>query len=515
MTALGLDGRSLDVPTIAGLAERSIPAITDLSLVDQATHAATAMVSVPAYGRSTGVGANRELLVDASDTGHALRLWASHAAATGPLIDEVAVRAMLAVRLNQICTGRTGVSSECAHALRQAIEADALPAVHRYGAVGTGDLTALAELGLCLAGRRPWWRVEGVAPEPITPTVGDGLGLLSSNALTVALAALASNGLTELSRAATMITAMSCVAAGTSAEAFSPVVWPDRTAGVADTSGRSVRLGSSGGAWVASTLAELLRGDGRRLQDPYPLRAAPAWHGPLVTAIDELSAELQRELNRSTENPLLVPEVGRWLHHAAIVATELAAHLDATRVALVTAANGSLARIRLLHLPNVTGLPAFLAVGPPGSSGTMICEYSAAAAVAELHQRSLPAGMAWTTLSLGHEDGASFATQSAIAAREGVAPFRAVLSAELTVAARALRISGWPGEGLRDTAAPLLGDLIDTVLAGLPDELGDHDLGPELELASELLPTLAAASLAVGSVDPLPTGQFPREGATP
>lgn len=514
MTALGLDGRSLDVPTIAGLAQQTMPAITDAALVDKATRAATAMVSVPAYGRSTGVGANRELIVDPSDTSHALRLWASHAAATGPLVDDVAVRAMLAVRLNQICTGRTGVSSDCAHALRQAIEADALPAVHRYGAVGTGDLTALAELGLCLAGARRWWRAERAPPEPIFPTVGDGLGLLSSNALTVAVAALASDGLTELSRAATMITAMSCVAAGTSAEAFSPVVWPDRTAGVADTSGRSVRLGSSGGAWVASTLAELLRGDSRRLQDPYPLRAAPAWHGPLVTALDELSAELQRELNRSTENPLLVPEVGRWLHHAAIVATELAAHLDATRVALVTAANGSLARIRLLHLPNVTGLPAFLAVGPAGSSGTMICEYSAAAAVAELHQRSLPAGMAWTTLSLGHEDGASFATQSAIAAREAITPFRAVLSAELIVAARALRISGWPGEGLRDTAAPLLGDLIDTVLAALPDELGDHDLGPELELASELLPPLAEASLAVGFVDHLSAGKFPKQGAT-
>lgn len=216
--ALGLDGRSLDVPTIAGLARQTMPAITDAALVDRATRAAAAMVSVPAYGRSTGVGANRELIVESSDTGHALRLWASHAAATGPLVDDVAVRAMLAVRLNQICTGRTAVSSECAHALRQAIEADALPAAHRYGAVGTGDLTALAERGLCLAGIRRWWRVEGAAPAPIFPTVGDDLGLLSSNALTVAVAALASNGLTELSRAATMITAMSCVAAGTSAE---------------------------------------------------------------------------------------------------------------------------------------------------------------------------------------------------------------------------------------------------------------------------------------------------------
>ncbi|MDQ6838416.1 MAG: aromatic amino acid lyase [Actinomycetota bacterium] len=497
--ALALDGQSLDVPAIAGLANRSIPAVTDASLVERATSAAAAMVSVPAYGRSTGVGANRELIVDATDTGHALRLWSSHAAATGPLVDEEAVRAMLAVRLNQICTGRTGVSSDCAHALRRAVEADALPAVHHYGAVGTGDLTALAELGLCLAGRRPWWRLEGVAPEPITPTVGDGLGLLSSNALTVAVAALASHELTALSRAATMITAMSCVAAGTSSEAFSPVAWPERTAGAADAADRSVRLGSSGGAWVASVLTELVRGGGRRLQDPYPLRAAPAWHGPLVTALDELSAELRRELNRSTENPLLVPEVGRWLHHAAIVATELTAHLDATRAALVPAANGSLARIRLLHLTNVTGLPAFLAVGPPGSSGTMICEYSAAAAVAEIQQRSLSAALGWTTLSLGHEDGASFATQSAAAARDAVSPFRAVLTAEVIVAARALRIDGWPGEGLRSTASPLLGDVIDTVLAALPDDLGDHDLGPELELAAQLLPMLADASRAVGS----------------
>ena len=489
----GLDGRSLDVPRLAVLARRPGAVQVDPGLVDEATRPAAAMVSVPAYGRTTGVGANRELIVDSGDTDHALRLWMSHAAGSGPLLDDEAVRAMLIVRLNQICSGRTGVSSACAHAVRLALEADALPAVHRYGGVGTGDLTALAELGMCLAGYRPWRRTATPPPDPIRPTTGDGLGLLSSNALTIGVAALACADLTVLSRAGIVISALACLAGGASPDAFSELVWPDRAGGTDPGSGRSVRLGPSGGPWVAATLTRLLRGPGRRLQDPYPFRAAPAWHGPLVTAIDELAAELRRECNRSTENPLLDAASGRWLHHGAIVATELTAHLDAVRAALVPAAEGSLSRLRVLHLPDVTLLPAFLAAGPVGSSGTMMCEYSAASALAELRLHGFPGALAWTTLSLGHEDGASFATQSALAARQAVAPWRAVLSSELVVVARALRMAGWPDHGLRPMASDGLAGVADRVVAALPPQLVDHDLGPDLEAAAALLPELAAA----------------------
>ncbi len=490
-----LDGRSLDVASLAAAARRHCHLQVEPEVVEEATAAGSGMVNVPAYGRTTGVGANRALVVDAGDVDHAKRLWLSHAAASGPLIEEDAVRAMLIIRLNQICTGRTGVSAPCAHALRRAVEADALPAVHRYGGIGTGDLTALAELGLCLSGRRPWWRHRDAAPDPIEPTPTDGLAFLSSNALTIGIASLASHDLTELSRAAIVIAALTCLVAGASPEAFSELVWPDRGTGSDPGSGRSVRLGSSGGAWVAATLVRLLRGPGRRLQDPYPLRAAPAWHGPLVTAIDELSAELRRELNRSTENPILDPASGTWVHHAAIVSTELAAHLDAVRAALVPAANGSLSRTRLLHLADVTDLPAFLASGPVGSSGTMICEYSASAGVAELGQRSVPAGTAWTTLSLGHEDGASYATQSAMAAGDAIAPFTAVLAAELVVAGRALRMSGWPRADLRSRASDVLAGVADLVVGALPDDDHDHDLGVDLEVASRLLGAVGAASL--------------------
>ncbi len=490
-----IDGAQLDVDAVTGAARGRRPVVANAAQVRDATVSDPIMATLPAYGRTTGVGANRELHVDAGDTGHALRLWSSHAAGSGPLVDDEAVAAMLVVRLNQICTGRTGVSTETAEALRLAVVGRFLPAVHRYGGVGTGDLTALAELGLCLAGRRPWARSGPDPPDPVEPLAGDGLGLLSSNALTLGVAALACRDLVELSRAAIVVTALTCLAAGTSTDAFSPLIWelpPIATNAV------GVALHPPTGApWVAAMLRRLVPGPGRRIQDPYPLRAAPAWHGPLVTALDTLLGSLGHELNRSTENPMFDRASGRWVHHAGIVSTELTAQLDAVRSALMPAANGSLSRTRMLHQPDATGLPAFLAVGPPGSSGTMICEYSAAAALAEIGQRALSGAFGWTSLSLGQEDGASFATQSAMATRETIAPLAAVLAAELVVAVRALRMWGLPTAGTYPATSSTLAGVVDLALARLPGDLADHDLGPDLEAATGLLPVFAAELVAM------------------
>ena len=40
--------------------------------------------------------------------------------------------------------------------------------MHSRGAIGTGDLTALAEIGLTLAGQRPW-AIGSLAPVAISP----------------------------------------------------------------------------------------------------------------------------------------------------------------------------------------------------------------------------------------------------------------------------------------------------------------------------------------------------------
>src|SRR4051794_14706364 len=52
----------------------------------------------PVYGRTTGVGANRNVTID-DDDAHGLRLLRSHAGGAGPLLSSEIVRAMLVVRL--------------------------------------------------------------------------------------------------------------------------------------------------------------------------------------------------------------------------------------------------------------------------------------------------------------------------------------------------------------------------------------------------------------------------------
>ena len=62
------------------------------------------------YGRTTGVGANRDQPVTAADLDeHGLRLLRSHAGGGGPLVAPELSRAMLVVRANQIAAGGSGV----------------------------------------------------------------------------------------------------------------------------------------------------------------------------------------------------------------------------------------------------------------------------------------------------------------------------------------------------------------------------------------------------------------------
>jgi len=85
---------------------------------------------------------------------HGLRLLRSHAAGAGPLQPADLGRAMLVTRLNQIGVGGSGVDPAVLEVLADALNRGFTPPVPLYGAIGTGDLTALASTGLCLIGER-------------------------------------------------------------------------------------------------------------------------------------------------------------------------------------------------------------------------------------------------------------------------------------------------------------------------------------------------------------------------
>ncbi|WP_229072764.1 aromatic amino acid lyase [Actinoplanes sp. DH11] len=466
-----LDGHSLSIESLVAIAAGMTDVTVDPAALTrvEARHgilqAARAHGAV--YGANTGVGANRH-----EDTGesadHGLRLLRSHCAGVGPAEDDVTARATMTVRLNQILAGGSGISRRIPEALAEALSQGAVPTLHPWGAIGTADLSALAELGLTLAGERPWRYTAGPTT---TIDATDALPMISSSALTVATAALALTSVQSQLRASIVVAALSFLALRGNPEAYDPAVHQARA--------------HPQQAKVAATLHALVAGCGpaARIQDPFGLRVVPQVAAPAIHAARELHGVLTAELNAAVENPLVTD--GGVLHHGQFHTATLATALDAMRSAFLPVLSLSSARLGLLMRPDLTGLRAFLAAGPPGSSGLMISEYVVQDLLTQIRVGMQPTAAGTLSISLGLEEHASFATQGARSLRTmtGLAPL--MLAAELIAAVRALRMA--PGR-LPDGPA---GQAFDLATKNLPADEDDSPLGPSLEQAAALLPFLA------------------------
>ncbi|WP_370467584.1 aromatic amino acid lyase [Streptomyces capoamus] len=136
-----------------------------------------------------------------------------------------------------------------------------------------------------------------------------------------------------------------------------------------------------------------------------------------------------------------------------------------------------------LSRPDLTGLPAFLAGGPPGSSGTMILEYTANSALGELRSTAVaPASAGHAVLSHGLGEAAGFAGQAARQAERAGAAHATALACELLAAVRASRLHPAP------PAVPAFS----LAASVLPAGLEDRPLSGDIATATELLPLLAA-----------------------
>jgi histidine ammonia-lyase len=467
---IALDGGGLTVADIAAVAHReaSVEVTPQARARIAASHEFAVRVSSerPVYGRATGVGANRsERVVDPAE--HARALVRSHATSAGPLRSPERVRAMLAVRLNQLAAGGSGASPAVVDGLVAMLDADALPRIRELGSIGTADLSALATTALALGG-------EGSTSNPlpfvVTLGVDDALPFLSSNAATIGDAALALVDLRRCARATLVIAALTFAAVDGNAEAFAEAV--ERVTPFA------------GARWVAQQMRALVNPAQApaRIQDSFGLRTLPQVHGSLVDALARLDDVITAMANAPSENPVALPGIG-LAHHGGFHAAYLVQALDAALAALAQSAQLTLARISVLNEPANTSLPAFLGDGTPGASGVMVIEYVAASALGSLRGLAMPAGVQSVTLSRGVEDDASFASLAAFNALNAAQTYRTLVACELVAAVRAVRMRH------RDN-----GSVLDGVLAlcgGLDAALVDRDLTADIEVASTLVDALA------------------------
>jgi histidine ammonia-lyase len=480
MTSTGIiiDGASLTCAGVAAVARDDMPVTVAAQAVTAARAAWETARDVaarrPVYGRTTGVGANRNVGLAQEDLAeHGLRLLRSHAAGSGPLQPEDLGRAMLVTRLNQIGAGGSGVDPAVLGVLADVLRRGFTPPVPLYGAIGTGDLTALASTGLCLIGERAWRTGTGPPPRfALRPA--EAPGFMSSNAATLGEAALACHDLSVLVRSAVVIAALSLLAVRGSLEPYAPAVHRGRPAGQQRVAGR---------------VRALLEGAGHepaRIQDSYGYRAFPQVHGPAADSLRYASQLVTTELNAASENPLVDPAGRAVWHNGNFHAAYTGLALDTVRAALFQTAALSAARLGTLVEPSFTGLQPF-AADAPASSGIMILEYVAQSAVADLRRFATPAALGSAVLSRGVEEHAGFSTQSARASTDAVAAYRAVLACELAAAVRVLRMQARPPAGGGPLRAAF--DAADVVL---DPRTGDRPLDADLTAAEGLLGGYAA-----------------------
>jgi histidine ammonia-lyase len=274
----------VDVATGTARAELSpdVPARMETS---RAVVAAAIAGGGPVYGVNTGFGALADTRVGEQDlTALQGAIVRSHAAGTGPPLDDATVRAILLLRARTLAAGYSGVRADLPRRLLELLNLGLLPVVPGKGSVGaSGDLAQLAHLAQPLIGegrlRGPGDPVEGRPAaevlaehglEPLQLAPKEGLSLVNGTEPMQALLAFSVRDADLLVQAADVACALSVEALLGTDRPYDERVQRIRPHPGQLVSAANLRALLSGSALMASH-----RHSRHAVQDAYSLRCAP------------------------------------------------------------------------------------------------------------------------------------------------------------------------------------------------------------------------------------------------
>jgi histidine ammonia-lyase len=397
-----------------------------------------------AYGINTGFGLLAQTRIPAEQL-ELLQsnLLLSHAAGVGDALPDAVVRLILALKINALARGHSGITMGVIDALLALLQHEVYPVIPAQGSVGaSGDLAPLAHLSTILLGighvrvrgtvlgALEGLRIAGLAPLKLRAK--EGLALINGTQVSTALALAGLFGAEDVFAAAVIAGAMSVDALKGSDSPFDARIHEVRgQCGQIDVA-REYRDLIAGSAIRASHL------DCTRVQDPYSFRCQPQVMGACLELLRNCSVTLGVEANAVTDNPLLFTEAGDVLSGGNFHAEPVAFAADT--LALAIAEIGSLAerRIAVLVDPKMSGLPAFLVRNSGVNSGFMIAQVTAAALVSENKTIATPCSVDTIPTSANQEDHVSMATHGARRLTPMVDNAAAVIGIELLAAAQGI-----------------------------------------------------------------------------
>jgi histidine ammonia-lyase len=465
-----------------------------------------ASIDAPVYGVSTGFGALATVHIPPERRDQLQRsVVRSHAAGTGPPVEDEVVRAMMLLRLRTLAAGHSGVRPLVADQLVHLLNAGLTPLVPEHGSLGcSGDLAPLAHVALALLGEGVVRRGDGtlvpagealadIGVTVVTLQAKEGLALINGTDGMLGMLCLALHDVALLVRTAEVSAAMSVEALLGTDRAFT-----------ADLVGLRPQVGQQA---AAANLVRLLAGspilashrdDATHIvQDAYSLRCAPQVSGAVRDTVAHARTVAERELAAAIDNPVLTAD-GRVASNGNFHGAPVGYVLDFLAIAVADLASIAERRTdRMLDRTRSHGLPPFLAHEVGVDSGYMIAQYTAAALVAECKRLAVPASVDSIPSSALQEDHVSMGWAAGRALRRAIDAARRVVAIELLTAARAL-----------DLRAPLRpGPATGAVLAALRERVPppgpDRVLAPDIDAAVGLVASGAALAAAQTVTGPL------------
>ncbi|XP_072418494.1 histidine ammonia-lyase-like isoform X1 [Chiloscyllium punctatum] len=444
------------------------------------------------YGITTGFGKFARTVIPHNKLKELQEnLIRSHSAGVGKPLSPKRSRMLLALRINVLAKGYSGISLETLNQMIQAFNASCLSYVPEKGTVGaSGDLAPLAHLALGLIGEGKMWspksgwadakyvlQAHGLKPVSLKPK--EGLALINGTQMITSLGAEAVERATAIARQADIIAALTLEVLKGTTRAFDSDIHKLRPhPGQMEVAFRFRSL--LGSDHHPSEIAESHRFCDR-VQDAYTLRCCPQVHGVVNDTITFVKTIIETEINSATDNPMVFAERGETISGGNFHGEYPAKALDYLAISVHELAAISERRIERLCNPSLSELPAFLVNEGGLNSGFMIAHCTAAALVSENKVLCHPSSVDSLSTSAATEDHVSMGGWAARKALRVIEHVEQVLAIELLAACQGI-------EFLRPlkTTTPLekVYDLVRTLVRPW---IKDRFMAPDIDVVHHLL----------------------------
>jgi len=379
-------------------------------------------------------------------------LIVSHAAGLGtPILPYIAL-GILAVRLNTLVKGHSGVRLRLLTLMGDMINNGIAPYIPECGSVGaSGDLIHLAHMSLAIIGKGQVYYNKTLMPAsqalekagltPLTLSYKEGLALMNGTAAMTGIAAFTLFGASKLLNIACVNAAFAVEIFGGIDDAFDPDLHrvkphPGQIS-VADTIKKLYR--GTNNITRREDLHNRIREQGNgdtpvyetdiNVQDVYSIRCTPQILAPVKEALDYAVATVETEANSSNDNPIIIAEKKKIIHGGNFHGQSISFAMDSLCIAMSTLCNLSERRTnKLLDKHLNEGLPEHLIPGELGlTMGFMGAQYLATSTTAENRNMAAPMSVNSISCNATNQDVVSMGT---VAARKA---FRLISNAKHVV----------------------------------------------------------------------------------